>query len=62
MENTATVHDKKEAERRIPRGIRMAESLWEFVDGQAKAVGEDSASSLIERWVREKRDAVRKVA
>ena len=40
----------------------MAESLWEFVDGQADALGEEGASQLIERWCREKRDAVRRVA
>lgn len=40
----------------------MLESLWEFVDGQAEALGEQGASQLIERWVREKYEAVRRVA
>lgn len=61
MQNTAPVHGTKE-ERRVPRGVRMAESLWEFVDGQAAALGAGSASELIERWVHEKRAAVRRVA
>lgn len=60
MQDTATVH--RRPERRIPRGIRMLESLWEFVDGQAEALGEQGASQLIERWVREKYEAVRRVA
>lgn len=61
MQDTPAVH-RPLAERRIPRGIRMLESLWEFVDGQADALGEQGASQLIERWVSEKRDAVRRVA
>jgi len=40
----------------------MAESLWAFVDSQAGALGDGGASALIERWVSEKRDAVRRVA
>lgn len=61
MQDKTEVHESP-AEPRVARGIRMAASLWEFVDGQADALGEDSAGTLIERWVREKRDAVRKVA
>lgn len=49
------------SEKRIPRGIRMAESLWAFVDEEAEARG-DRASALIERWVAEKRDRARMLA
>jgi hypothetical protein len=39
----------------------MSEELWQFVDGLANA-SSSTASELIERWVREKREAVSKVA
>lgn len=61
MDDMETVHEAKE-DRRKARGVRMAKSLWDFVDSQADALGESGASQLIERWVREKLDAVRKVA
>lgn len=40
----------------------MSEDLWEWVDGMAVIHGEGNASRLIERWVREKREAVKQVA
>lgn len=61
MQDKAVVHEM-EGKKRIARGIRMAAELWEFVEAQANALGEDGASQLIERWVSEKRDAVRRVA
>ena len=61
MQHKKGVHSTP-AEPRKARGIRMAKSLWDFVDSQAEALGEQGASQLIERWIREKRDAVRKVA
>jgi hypothetical protein len=61
MEGKPAVHSTP-TEPRISRGVRMAESLWAFVDGQAGALGDGGASALIERWVSEKRDAVRRVA
>lgn len=57
MDDTVSVH--KPPAKRVARGIRMGEDLWAFVDGMAPVAGEESASALIERWVREKRDAVR---
>jgi len=36
----------------------MAADLWDFVDAYAEALGV-SASALLERWTRERRDAVR---
>ena len=60
MEDTPPVHETPE--RRIARGVRMAAGLWDFVDGQADAMGDENASRLIERWVNEKREAVRQVA
>lgn len=62
LEDAAVVHAAPEREPRVPRGIRMPASLWDFVDNHAAAIGEDSAGALIERWVREKLEAVRKVA
>lgn len=57
MDDTHDVHEAP-AKVRTPRGIRMDADLWEFVDGMAEAQGEGNASRLIERWVREKREAV----
>lgn len=55
------VHEPQN-ERRVPRGIRMAESLWEFVDHAAGMTADGNASALIERWVTEKREDFFKVA
>lgn len=59
MAEKNTVHPP---ETRSPRGVRMADDLWDFVDTLAEAQGDGNASRLIERWVREKRDHVRRVA
>lgn len=48
--------------KRIARGMRMPASLWAFVDETAEATGERNGGRLIERWVREKYEAVRRVA
>lgn len=61
MQDTPTVH-KAPREKRVARGIRMPSYLWDFVDAQAEAVGDVNGGRLIERWVREKYEAVRRVA
>lgn len=60
MDDTRTVHTAPV--KRVPRGVRMDENLWDFVDDMAPVLGEKSGSHVIERWVREKRDAVLKEA
>lgn len=61
METLEAVH-KTPAEKRVARGVRMDESLWAFVDDLAEMVSDGNASRLIERWAREKRDAVKGAA
>ena len=53
-EVTRNVH---ESPRRSPRGVRMADELWAFVDDFAEMKG-TNASALIEDIVREKRAAI----
>ncbi len=40
------------------RGVRMSEELWDWVEHQAGGTDEQNASSLIEKWVAEKKAAV----
>lgn len=61
MDDATTVH-KAKPERRVARGVRMDESLWTFVDDLAEIMTDGNASKLIEKWAREKRDAVRGAA
>lgn len=58
MKDTGGVHTAPR-EQRVARGVRMAESLWSFVDDLADIMTDGNASALIEKWAREKRDAVR---
>ena len=57
MQDKAQVHVAK-GKQRIARGIRMPRELWEFVDAHATVVGDENGGRLIERWVRERREAV----
>lgn len=59
MATTESVHKKP---LRIARGVRMDEDLWAFIDGLAEIMTGGNASALIEKWAREKRDAVRGAA
>lgn len=59
MQSKPQVHRKPA---RIARGVKMERELWEFAEWQASEIGERSASSMVRRWVMEKRDAVRRVA
>jgi len=56
MQNTDAVHTPPPKEKRIARGVRMEEELWRFVDGLA-VMENGSASAVIERLVRERREA-----
>lgn len=40
----------------------MDAETWEFIDGLAEAMTDGNTSALIEKWAREKMDAVRRVA
>lgn len=61
MQDTRTVH-KAKGEQRIPRGIRIPRYLWDFADSHSLTMGDGNASRLIERLLRETRDAVRRAA
>ena len=61
MQDKGQVHVAK-ATQRVARGIRMERALWDFVDNQAHALGLENGGRLIERWVREKREAIREAA
>lgn len=58
MEITQPVHKPK----RIPRGVRLEADVWDFIDGVAKATGEEGAAQVVTRWAREKMDRVREAA
>lgn len=49
---------KEPRPKRVARGVRMDATLWEFVDDLAAMVTDGNSSRLIEKWAREKRDAV----
>lgn len=55
MDDAARVHTAQRS-RRLARGVRMDEDLWEFVDEVAAAHGGGSASKIIEKWIRERRE------
>lgn len=61
MADTISVH-KEPTPKRVARGVRMDATLWAFVDDLAVLTTDGNASALIERWAREKRDAVRGAA
>lgn len=61
MSGPASVHNKTKG-KRIARGVRMEQELWDFIEGQAKTFGESGASAVIARWAREKLKAFRRVA
>ena len=59
-QNTKSVHGAPA--RRVSRGVRMDASVWEFVEDLAEIMTDGNSSALIERWAREKQDAVRSAA
>lgn len=61
MTGTKAVH-KEASPKRVARGVRMDATLWAFVDDLAVMMTGGNASALIEKWAREKRDAVRGAA
>lgn len=61
VDDKQAVHDALPA-RRLARGVRMDEDLWCFVDEVAAADGSGSASKVIERWIRERRETLRQAA